>query len=228
MIEFRTSRRSDLSELRRLWKEAFGDEDEYLDIFFRTAYSPERSRVLFLNGEVIGSAYWLDCFLREKKLAYIYAVAIDSHYQGQGMGSALMENIHRHLTASGYAGALLVPGDEGLRRYYSRFGYRTASFRRECSPKPGKQISAQRYALLRRNCLPENGVIQEGENLALLDELALFFEGEGYICAVSRQEIQCLELLDGADPGGETPYAMAKSLSAAFLPDNIYFGFGFD
>ena len=30
--------------LRELWKKAFGDTDEFLDLFFSTAYSPDRCR----------------------------------------------------------------------------------------------------------------------------------------------------------------------------------------
>lgn len=228
MIEFRPSTRADISVLRKLWKEAFCDGDEYLDIFFRTAYAPERSRVLRRDGKIIGGAYWLNCALGERKLAYVYAVAIDGSCQGQGLGSRLMEDIHRALTAQDYEGVLLVPGSEGLRRYYARFGYRTVSYRCEYPSKTGTRITAERYALLRRMLLPSNGVIQEGENLAFLNELAFFYEGEGCICAVSRQGNRCLELLGWGDSGKKSPYAMAKNLTPAPLPEEIYFGFGFD
>lgn len=228
MIEFRPSAQSDLPALRGLWKEAFGDPDEYLDIFFRRAYAPERSRVVCRNGEIVGGAYWFDCFLGERKLAYVYAVAVKESCQGQGLGSRLMEDIHRHLTGQGYSGVLLVPGDEGLRRYYARFGYRTVSYHSEYPSQTGTQITAERYALLRRKYLPESGIVQEGENLALLNALARFCEGDGYICAVSRQDGHCLELMGWDAPAEKTPYAMGKSLTADPLPDSLYFGFGFD
>lgn len=228
MIEFRASEPSDIPALRTLWKQAFGDSEEYLDIFFRTAYAPERSRVVCREGKIAGGAYWLDCSLGETKLAYVYAVAIDESCQSQGLGSRLMEDIHRLLTAQGYFGVLLVPGDEGLRRYYQRFGYRTVSCHGEYHPVPGTRISAERYALLRRSLLPENGVIQEGENMAFLNKLAFFYENESTICAVSRQGNRCLELLGSDAPARKTPYAMGKSLTADPLPDCLYFGFGFD
>lgn len=228
MIEFRASTQSDVPALRQLWQEAFGDPEEYLDIFFRRTYAPERSRVICRDSAIIGGAYWFDCALREQKLAYLYAVAIKKSCQSCGLGSRLMEDIHRHLTGQGYSGVLLVPGDEGLRRYYQRFGYRTVSYHSEYPPVTGARITAERYALLRRSLLPENGVIQAGENLAFLNELAFFYENEDSICAVSRQGNRCLELLGSDAPARKTPYAMGKSLTADPLPDPLYFGFGFD
>lgn len=249
MNEFRLSRRSDIPRLRRLWKDAFGDKDSYLDIFFAAAYAPERCMVLTREQEILGGAYWLDCELDGKKLAYLYAVAIDPGAQNRGLGTRLMERLHGHLTREGYAAALLVPGSDGLREYYRRFGYRTASHHREFiaqagTPVPMTKIDAQRYGQLRRRYLPKNGVVQEAENLALLNALADFYEGPGFVAALSRRS--CLELLGNANqapgitaalnlpqcpfrtPGSTQPYAMAKPLTGAALPEELYFGFGFD
>lgn len=231
MTEFRPSCPADVPALRDLWKAAFGDEDAYLDIFFSTAYAPRRSRVICQDGNIVGGAYWLDCSLEGQKLAYVYAVAISPERQNQGLGTALMENIHRQLADEGYAGAILVPGDEGLRRYYQRFGYRDAAPRRipaQLPSKPMERISPERYALLRRKYLPQSGVLQEGENLALLRALADFFEGDGFIAVISKGQ-KCLELLGNTAPadGGKQPYAMAKALAGS-LPDGLYFAFGFD
>lgn len=230
MLEFRSSSPTDIPALRRLWTQAFGDSGEYLDIFFRTAYAPERSRVVCRDGKIVGGAYWLRCALGERKLAYVYAVAIEAGCQGQGLGSMLMEDIHRLLTAQGCWGVILVPGDEELRQYYQRFGYRTVSYRRKHAPKPGVPITPAQYARLRRAYLPDNGIVQEGENLALLGELADFYGGNDFICAVSRREGQCLELLSKEAPasGEKIPYTMAKALTDEPMPEEVYFGFGFD
>lgn len=231
MAEFRPACPSDLPALRTLWKAAFSDDDKYLDIFFSTAYAPERSRVVCQDDEIVGGAYWLDCSLGAKKLAYVYAVAIAEDCRGQGLGSMLMEDIHRILTQQNYAGVILVPGDEDLRRYYQRFGYRNASPRRipvQLSSLPMERISPERYALLRRTYLPEDGILQEGENLALLGAMADFFQGDGFITVISGQQ-QCLELLGNTAPVAveEQPYAMVRELSGS-LPENLYFAFGFD
>lgn len=251
MIDSRPSSPAQHPKLRQLWKEAFGDEDAYLDIFFRTAYSPKRSRVLLQDSEIMAAAYWLDCSFEDKKLAYIYAVAVAPARQGMGLGTMLMEQIHRQLTLDGYAGAVLVPGNEGLFQYYRRFGYETVSHHSEftaekTSPVLLTKIDTERFSRLRRQYLPRNGIIQEGENLALLDALAEFYEGENFIAAVSRNGQSCLELLGSLEaaggiaaslelprcsfrsPGEGSPYAMEKTLTGTPLPHGLYFGFGFD
>lgn len=250
MSEFRPSRWSEIPALRALWKAAFGDSDAYLDLFFSTAYAPDRSIVLPEGNVLLGAAYWLDCHLDDRKLAYLYAVAIDPAHQNRGLGTALMQAIHARLAESGYQAALLVPGDEGLRRYYQRLGYETISHRNEYTARPGtplplRPITAEEYALARQRYLPEPAVIQEEENLALLARLAQFYEGPGFAAAMAKDEPVCLELL-GADtapgitaalgfdtcrffgPGDRIPYAMAKSLDGTPMPPNLYFGFGFE
>jgi len=249
MNKFRPSCREDIPALRRLWQEAFGDSGEYLDLFFGTAYAPQRSRVLERDG-IAGAAYWLDCRVKDFRLAYVYAVAIDRTLQNQGLGSALMKELHSHLKLLGYDGILLVPGDEGLRSYYSKLGYETVSWQDRFTASAGTWVPMTRldttsYADLRRNYLGEMGVIQEGENLALLGKMADFFHGDAFLAAVAPGEGECLELLGDISaapgitaalglkvctfrtPGNAHPYAMAHSLGRE-LPKTLYFGFGFE
>ena len=229
MTDLRHSRPEDIPLLRQLWKDCFGDTDSFLDLFFSTAYVPERSLVLAEQEEILGAAYWFDCSVKDRKLAYVYAVAITPARQGQGLGSALMDGIHTALRRESYGGALLVPGEEGLRRYYQKFGYRTCSFRPgEVSLPPLSPVAPAEYARLRRELLPENGVLQEGENLAFLSHLADFYHGNGCIATLSREDGSCLELLGAAQEEGSVPYAMGRSLDENSLPDRLYFAFGFN
>ena len=46
---------SQTSELRALWCEAFGDSEEFFDLFLNTAYSSKRCRVLMLDGSVVAA-----------------------------------------------------------------------------------------------------------------------------------------------------------------------------
>ena len=38
----------EIDQLKALWKEAFGDSDSFIDLFFKNAYDPKRCR-FFLN-----------------------------------------------------------------------------------------------------------------------------------------------------------------------------------
>lgn len=249
MTEFRPSRREEIPLLRQLWKQAFGDSEEYLDLFFKTAYAPERSLVLDSDG-IAAAAYWLDCGLEDRKLAYVYAVAVRKDLQGQGIGTALMKALQKELGEQGYTGIILVPGEESLRHYYQKLGYRTVSRRIRFIASASAavemtRLTAEAYARLRRDRMGRFCVVQEGESLALLAGMADFFRGEGFLAAVAPGEGVCLELLGDVTaasgitaalgletcefriPGQGEPYAMALPLGEE-LPEEVCFGFGFD
>lgn len=229
--------------MKEIWRACFGDPEEYLDLFFKTAYSPDRC---LFTGDAM--AFWFDCSLEGRRLAYVYALAVAPDKQGRGLGTQMLQDLHRLLAERGYDGVLLVPGEESLFRFYESFGYETVSFLREATVKAGepadvRRIDAGRFALLRRQ-YPV--VLQEGENLALLEAMAEFYEGDGFLAAVNRREKCCLELLGDEEkapglvsalgmeecairlPGSGRPFAMGRSLTADPLPRPLHFGFAFD
>ena len=59
-----------ISGLRQLWKEAFGDSDAFLDSFFAIAFSPERCRCVTEDGRPVAALYWFDCGYQGENLAY--------------------------------------------------------------------------------------------------------------------------------------------------------------
>lgn len=239
--------------LRFLWKQAFGDEDAFLDAFFSTAFSPQRSRCVLMDGEPAAALYWFDCRYETYSAAYIYAVATAEAYRGRGLCTALMEDTHRHLRRSGYDAAVLVPGSASLFDFYRRFGYREFGGIRElpCAAGDGavpvRAVDAEEYAFLRRRYLPRRGVVQEGENLSFLKTQASLYAGENFLLA-ARQEGEHLfgaELLGetgaassivralGCRSGqfripGDSPFAMLCSLCEKEIPAPAYFGLAFD
>ena len=232
--------------LRQLWKEAFGDTDEFLDCFFATGFAPERCLCATAEREVAAMAYWFGC----GEYAYIYAVATAKKFRNQGICRALMEKIHDILTKKGYAGCVLVPGDAGLRRFYAGMGYEDFGGMQELTctagtPLPVTKISAEEFAALRRQYLPQGGVIQEGENLNFLSCWAEFYRGEDFLLTAVREDdmLRGLELLGNAAAGpgivaalgaksgtfrapGDGPFAMHLPLNEKKAP--AYFGFAFD
>lgn len=230
-------------ELRALFTQAFGDEGGFTDLFFRTAHAPDRCRVAS-DGAVLAALYWFDCALGEKKIAYLYAIATEEAHRGKGVGTALIRDTLAHLTALGYAAAMLVPAQAHLFRYYERLGFSTAG--RICeqtvsagTPLPVRKLTVREYAGLRRAYLPENGVIQEGPVLDLLDGYADFYAADSAVCAVSGQMVW--ELLGDSSaapgilaalnipaaavraPGAERPFAMAYGLDGP-----VYLGLALD
>lgn len=239
----------DIPALRRLWKQAFGDPDAFLDGFFCTGFSPDRCRCLWAQGQLAAALYWFDCGWQEKKLAYLYAVATDEAFRGRGLCRQLCQDTHRHLQSLGYAGAVLVPGSPELFSLYAKLGYRpfcpmeTVTAQAGDTPLPLRAIDADTFAALRRQSLPANGVLQEGQTLSFLAAFAGFYTGEDALLCASREgdTLYIQEYLGdpghlpgilaalGAKqgiariPGGNAPTAMYRSLDGTdALPD--YFG----
>lgn len=243
---------SELPGLRTLWREAFGDDDAFVDVFFHTAFSPDRCRCVSDGENVIAALYWLDCRCDGRPLAYIYAVATAKRSRGKGICRALMEDTHQLLAQLGYAGCILVPGEKSLFNMYGSMGYTTcASIRQfDCSAAETavrlQSISAEEYARLRRTMLPQGAVIQEEANLAFLSKLSRFYAGEELLlCAAAEDDrLSCLELLGSAElapqiltalgctagtfrmPGPGRDFAMYHPFSDAEAPS--YFAFAFD
>ena len=53
----RPSRKGDENALKALWREVFGDTDEYIDAFFQNVYQPGMASVIEEDGTVVAAAY---------------------------------------------------------------------------------------------------------------------------------------------------------------------------
>lgn len=243
-----------LPELCALWCEAFGDGEEFFNIFLDTAYSAARCRCLTLDGSLAAALYWFDCEHEGERIAYIYAVATKKEFRGRGLCRALMEDTHAHLRSLGYAAAILVPSEPSLFGFYEKIGYEICSSIGEFSCfADGKRItvtdvSRKEYAALRRSYLPSKSVIQEGENLDFLAAQATLYKGENFLLAARAQgqKLFALELLGdvSAAPaivgslgctegefrtvGSSRPFAMYLPLTDKKTNPPSYLGFAFD
>lgn len=239
--------------LRRLWQEAFGDTDAYLDGFFRLAFAPENC-LSIAQGDIVHAAlYWMDMSCSGEKIAYIYAVATAESHRGQGLCRMLMDAAHTQLAERGYAGAVLVPENEGLARMYEKMGYKPCcgisrlEFTAEGAPIPLRRVGPGEYNALRTAMLPEGSVELGEKALAFLSIHAEFFAGDGFVLAAVQDKgvLHAPEYLGDAKkapgiaaalgcregnfrvPGNELPFAFYCPLTER-APKPAHFGFAFD
>lgn len=214
-----------LPQLRELWKEAFGDNDAFLDAFYGTAFDKSRCRVATANASTSNSIdchatistigktsdmdnlasvlYWFDCIVEHQRVAYVYAVATAKAYRGKGACHMLLEDTHKHLKALGYSSVVLVPGNEALVHLYEGVEYElcTKRSRMECAGMDMgieiREIEKDEYTTLRREFLPVNAVVQENENLDFLATQAKFYTGNSFVlCAnIENENLYGTELL---------------------------------
>lgn len=241
-----------ISALRALWQEAFGDSQDFLDQFFETAFSPRRCRCITEHDEVAAALYWFDCTVVGQKIAYIYAVATAKKFRGRGLCHKLMGHVHEALAQQGYAGSILVPGEKSLFDFYRPMGYthetRVQVFTCSAATEPVELtlIGSLEFAQKRKTLLPACAVVQEGENLAFLEKQADFYAGKDFLLAAVRQDAQLvgLELLGNTTaaagivrtlgcsmgvfrtPGEGKAHALYRPIAESVRPDYFAFDFG--
>ena len=233
--------------LRTLWTECFGNEEGWIDTFFGTAFDPAHVCGLNRQGGLAAALCWMDAFCEGRKLAYLYAIATAPAFRRQGLCRELMRLTHEKLSERGYAGAILVPADAGLRQMYGNIGYVNFGGIREITVRAGTscsiwRLSPEEYAAARRGYLPPGGVFQENGAIVYLAAGAKLYAGADFLLAMSGDF--GLELLGNTDaaPGiltalelktgtfrtpGEEPFAMYHSLTGERWTPG-YFGLAFE
>ena len=133
-IELRVARTEDVPHLRRIWRESFGDEEEYLDFFFERRFVPENTPILTVEGEPAAQLFLLPAALRTQNglysIDYLFSAATDPKYRKRGFMEKLLRFSRSLAKERGKAAIVLLPGSAALYRYYAKCGYETAFFRR--------------------------------------------------------------------------------------------------
>lgn len=240
-----------ITELRSLWKKAFGDTEAFMDDFFRIAYDKSRCRYIRRDCKTVCALYWFDVDCNCRKMAYLYGVATDPEYRGQGLASYLIEKTCKELAEKHYSGVILVPGEQRLVEFYKRLGFYPCTALEEfaCVPEGHallRPVDREEYALLRRQMLPYRGVEQEGAFLELLESQYGLFAGDNFLfCAVVNGERAFIpeflgdkSKLPGAvgalgvktahvrTPGDQRIFSMYRPLDESAPP--LYFGLAMD
>ena len=205
---------------KALWSAAFGD-DGWIDSFFRTAYRPENTLAIFRDGQLAAGLAWMQTSCQGRKLAYLYAVATAPEYRHQGLCRELMANAQEALAAWGYDGSVLVPADDGLRQMYAAMGYRNFGGVENLTLPAGasvplREVTPQEYAALRRNYLPQGGIVQEDGAIEYLAESTKLYAGNGFLLAATEDEP--MELLGDASQAAGIVGALKKDRGTFRLP----------
>lgn len=114
-------------QVRRLWKECFGDSEEFMDLYFGRRYTDEINTCLEEDGKVVSALqripYPMTCYGEVIPMAYISGACTDVAYRGRGLMKRLLASAHRRMYEEGKWLAGLIPAEEWLFGYYARSGY---------------------------------------------------------------------------------------------------------
>lgn len=124
------STKEDIGELIALWRTCFGDDEEYISAFMRARFVPERTLVGREDGRICSVLYLLDGKVRIAgeafEAAYLYAVCTHPDFRSRGCMGELLRAAESLCRDLGLDYICLVPAEDSLFDYYSRFGYRSA------------------------------------------------------------------------------------------------------
>lgn len=155
----------DKPQMKALWEDAFGDDGEFIDTFFRNFLKKDTCLVAECEGKVVSAMYILEGFrlypYRKNVLTagYSYALATHPDYRGRGIGRAVYKAVTEKILEK-HDMALVLPAEESLYPFYEEAtGAKPVTIMREArftpaelegiEPTQAARIPAFQYAGLR-------------------------------------------------------------------------------
>ena len=127
-MHYRKASHFDILAVKSLWKEVFGDSDDYIGNFI-THFGIENCYVCELNEKITAMAFAIPTTLsyfahrRANNFKYLYACATLPDYRGQGMMRKLLSTIFDESSNEKCAGIFLHPADKNLGHFYRKLGF---------------------------------------------------------------------------------------------------------
>lgn len=202
MRRFYEATAADLPQLTALWQTAFGDEISVIQAFWKQCFGKIRVFCLSEEKKLCAMACALPLSYVDEdgevhSCAYLYAVATEPAFRGQGCCRALLAQAERSLQRDGLKLCCLVPGEASLFAFYQKLGY-TIAFTCHRQSIPAKKaegirlrrIDASAYENLRQMQL-YGQFISYPEFLLELQQQAGLASGAG-LYRIESNELVCV------------------------------------
>ncbi|MBP1577713.1 MAG: GNAT family N-acetyltransferase, partial [Oscillospiraceae bacterium] len=106
-FSFRFAEKQDTEALKSLWKTCFGDEDEYIDLFFKERFKADECLAAFCQEELAGMLFLLPikavCGDKSYDARYIYAVCTEPKFRNRSVSTKLLNAAHEYMAENGIA-----------------------------------------------------------------------------------------------------------------------------
>ncbi len=116
-----------------LWKKVFGDDENYIKLFFKEAYFDGECFAEIVENEVVSAFYLLKCSIKfQGKIysgRYLYAAATLTEYRGKGLMGKLIVEAQNYIKSEGLDFIALVPASDSLYDYYGKFGFNESMYK---------------------------------------------------------------------------------------------------
>lgn len=217
----REIRRSDRAALVSLWARVFGDPPALVETFLDLLPEMGTGVLVEENGALLGAAYLLDGFMlvspdaAPKKCGYLYAVAVEEHVRGRGLGARLSQAAAGLGRSRGTEILCTLPAEASLYAWYDSvlslcYVNRRVSYLSSPAHSP-TPLSAEEYGLRREALLHGCSHVRlSPPTLRFQRELCLCYDGGFYavgdsvFCAY-REENGLWRLPELLSPAGSPP-----------------------
>ena len=110
---------------KRLWVEAFGDEEAFVDAFLIRHYARNRMLTASCDGQPVAMLHLVPFRSELGRTTYIYGVATSAGHRNRGLAAQLMREAMQRIEAQGDDAAILIPAPENawLPAFYEKFGF---------------------------------------------------------------------------------------------------------
>lgn len=116
-----------------IWRECFGDSEEFINLYFTRRYSDDCTFVSRDGNEIVAAS---QCFIYDMttanndqssaivKAGYVSGLATLPQHRRKGHARHIMQQMHKWLHQQGAAYCILIPsGNDAAQWYHSQFGY---------------------------------------------------------------------------------------------------------
>ena len=196
-IIIRPYKTEDIPALTRIWHGSFGDEISMIEKFFELLPDMGKGFVAEKGGEVVGMLYMLDASFGERKVGYVYAVAVKPEYRRQGIGRSLCEAA----SSMDYDIIATLPAENELYTWYEKvLGTKPVLYGKHERVYPGRgktyyEINAAEYGEMREKLLVSKPHIEFSPSYLRYQEIICTTYGGGMFAGLGG--IACGYIDDG-------------------------------
>ncbi len=224
MIEIKRAAESDYNSVKELWKNVFGDSDEYIELFLKRNY--EYCWVESDGTELMSMLFALPTKVNGRNATYLYACATAESFRGMNLMHGLIQSA---LAATLSELCVVLPAEDSLYDYYARLGFHSlkvnvAEHSREellAMAKPFEQdeLVVTSYCGIRNRVLKDNFLFWNNSQIETAFELAEIYGSRvlrtnfGY--ALLSEENGVCEVSELICADENTPYLLSAILSAS-------------
>lgn len=126
-MEFTKATDRDIPKIREIWRECFGDPEQYIDFFLQNRYNSDDCFVARDQGEPVAMLHAFDCRIRLDgtlhPCRYFYAVGTLRSHQRQGIAGMLTRFAIEWGQRQGTEHFCLLPASGTLYDFYRKLGF---------------------------------------------------------------------------------------------------------